>query len=118
LCQRTNVLVYNNEETISNKAVITKSIVLRFLGDDMLRASGATSTSSTPPKSPHTFPNMLEQQVINTLKQLQHQLELLSDNDDEDDELVTTHKHTKEPTRDEEPTKFAHLDSKKDDDYR
>ncbi|KAH1039068.1 hypothetical protein J1N35_040811 [Gossypium stocksii] len=71
-CQRANVLVHNNEKTINNKCVITKSIVLSFLGKDMLQPSGPASTLSLPPKALYTFLDMLEQQVINALKQLQH----------------------------------------------
>ncbi|KAK5836229.1 hypothetical protein PVK06_011999 [Gossypium arboreum] len=95
-----NILVHNNEVTISNKGVIMKSIVLHFLGKDIPRPSGLASTLSPLPEAPHTFP------------------EILYDDDEDDEEPATTHKRTKEPTSVEESTKFVHLDSDKEDDDR
>ncbi|KAH1073246.1 hypothetical protein J1N35_025574 [Gossypium stocksii] len=72
LCQYGNVLVHNNEETISNRGVVMKSIILSYLGKDMPQPSRPASTLSSLPEALHTFNDMFEQQVINTLKQFQH----------------------------------------------
>ncbi|KAH1114468.1 hypothetical protein J1N35_007846 [Gossypium stocksii] len=41
--------------------------------------------------------------------------ELLFDDVEEDDEPTTTHKHTKEPAKDEELTESVHLNSDRED---
>ncbi|KAK5771939.1 hypothetical protein PVK06_048195 [Gossypium arboreum] len=82
----------------------------------MPRPSGPASTSSPPLEAPQTFPDMLEKQAIHIFHLFLKKL--LFDDDKEDKEPTTTHKHTKEPAKYEEPIEFAHLDSDKEDNDR
>ncbi|KAH1032064.1 hypothetical protein J1N35_044238 [Gossypium stocksii] len=92
-------------------------------GKDMPRPSWPASTSSPPPEAPQTFLDMLEKQYVKKHdvvlnKALQNNLtkamltfplfpkELLSNDEEDDEKPATTHKHTKDPMKDEEPIDY------------
>ncbi|KAH1121991.1 hypothetical protein J1N35_005151 [Gossypium stocksii] len=70
-----------NEDAIPKREVITKKILMRFLGEEMPHYSppGFASTSSTPTRAletPSIYHNAFEKHVLNSLEKLYKQFSM------------------------------------------